>query len=311
MPLPNLQDTLALYLALVEPLQTEKEFEVTEAKVLSFAEGAGRKVQKLLKQKVHKSPEWLHDWSMNRLNTYLEKRQSLVFDSSPVLYMPTKLYKTELEWCQVAARSIWAALNYRQMIFAGEIPTDEIGLDEYKQIYSTCRIPNNKVDQTRTFQDSRHIVVAFENAFYKLVVYEDNSILSENQLTKQLRNVISKDTKVHVAIGLLTTWDRDEWATSYTTLVEDAANKESFEIIESSLFVVCMDSELPQIDMESKAKVTKYILGNDSRKNTANRLYGKLQFVFNRNGIKSIIFERTIVRTEPIAALAQHILKHV
>lgn len=242
LPLSPLYDTLAEYLKSVEPLLPDEQFTATEKVVQEFADGIGQTLQKKLQRRAVLYPNWLSDWWMN---VYLTYRESVVVNLSPALYMPAQNFNNDnLKWCQYTARVIRAALLFKVEIERNKKDEAKRWDDQYDHIYSTCRIPNNGVDKIESYPESRHIVVAYKNGFYELAVYKnDNSaeILTENQLTTQLKLVIANQ-EVKVAIGLLTTWDRENWANSHKTLVQDAVNAGHFERIKKSIFVVCMDS---------------------------------------------------------------------
>ena len=44
------------------------------------------------------------------------------------------------------------------------------------------------------------------------------------------------------SVGILTAGHRDTWSTAFKDLMEDQGNRESFEAIKDSLFVVCLDN---------------------------------------------------------------------
>lgn len=270
-PLPDLQGTLDKLLESVKALQLpDATVTDTERIVLKFAKIEAPGLQQNLKLRADRELNWLMVWSKVK---YLADRNSVVVNSSPALYMPTQQFdKKESNWCQHTARIVRAALLYKNEIINIEKiekakDKNQLDMSQYRYIYSFYRIPKLGEDTVRSSAKARHIVVAYKNAFYKLEVYKQTKqnkndisaeILSENQLTAQLQQVIADHAKEEVAIGLLTTDERNNWANAYKDLVQDRENKKSVETIESSMFVVCMDSKPSDFNQNDIYKIASH-----------------------------------------------------
>lgn len=318
-PLPKLDDTLNKYLRSVQPLLTSEKFQQSKKIVDEFARGQGIQLQRLLKEKADKSENWLADWWTTI--AYLSFRSPVVIYSNPGLYFPTRFFENDFQWCRYASRVIWASLRYKQMIDYNEIPMETAGkypldMAQYQKIFGTCRIPARNVDQLQFNPQSRHIVVAHRNGFFKVPVYEFNSdkFLTENQLTEQLLLILKQNRDQHVPIGMLTSEHRDTLAVAYERLGKDVQNRQSLQEISSALFLVCLDDPVPVIDSNDDFNVASHQLihGGGSKQNSGNRWFDKtLQFIVNRNGINGITYEHSPAEGQPIAVLTDFILKHV
>lgn len=166
LPLPKLEDTADKYLRTVQPLLSEEKFEKTRRIVEDFVTGKGLHLHNLLQKKAEKNENWLSDWWLKY--AYLSYRSPVVIHSNPGLYLPTKFFENEFQWCRYAARVTWASLRYKQMIDYNEIPTEKAGkfpldMSQYKKIFGTCRIPAREMDKLSYNPRSRHIVVAYRN----------------------------------------------------------------------------------------------------------------------------------------------------
>lgn len=166
LPLPRLEDSLQKYLKSVQPLLSADKFKKTSAIVQDFQRGIGAQLHDLLQFKAERSENWLADWWLTV--AYLSYRAPVVIHSNPGLYLPTKFFENEFQWCRFTARCIWASLRYKQMIDHNEIPTERAGkysldMAQYKKIFGTCRIPAREVDEIQYNPKSRHIVVAYKN----------------------------------------------------------------------------------------------------------------------------------------------------
>lgn len=225
LPLPKLEDTLEKYVRSVEPLLPKDKFERTVRLIEDFVKGKGLHLHELLQKKAETNENWLSDWWLKY--AYLAYRSPVVVHSNPGLYLPTKFFENDFQWCRYAARVIWAALRYKQMIDYNEIPVEKAGkftldMNQYKKIYGTCRIPAREVDRLSFNPRSRHIVVAYRNGFYRVPVYLESSdkFLDENQLTEQLLLIIRQNDGDNAAVGLLTTENRDTLAIAYENLIK-------------------------------------------------------------------------------------------
>ncbi|XP_055298484.1 carnitine O-acetyltransferase-like isoform X3 [Sitodiplosis mosellana] len=318
LPLPKLEDTMQKYLKSVQPLLSSEKFLKTAELVEDFKRGIGAQLHDLLEYKASKSQNWLADWWLTI--AYLSWRSPVVIWSNPGLYLPTRFFENDFQWCRFTARCIWATLRYKQMIDYNEIPTEKAGkypldMSQYKKIFGTCRIPAPEVDHIEYNPKSKHIVVAFKNGYYKVTVYEESSdkFLSENQLTEQLL-LILKDSGNNEQVGLLTTEHRDTLATAYENLTQDAVNKASVDAITKSLFVVCLDQPIPVSDPNEDFNLSgsQLIHGGGSKQNSGNRWFNKtLQLIVNRNGMNGINYEHSPAEGQPIAVLTDFILKQL
>ncbi|KJH51527.1 hypothetical protein DICVIV_02264 [Dictyocaulus viviparus] len=72
----------------------------------------------------------------------------------------------------------------------------------YDKLYSTCRIPGDKVDKLMKYGISKHIVVLVDGCIYKVMLCDKkNRIHSINQLAKIFTEVLSRKEKEHGSAG--------------------------------------------------------------------------------------------------------------
>lgn len=94
----------------------------------------------------------------------------------------------------------------------------------------------------------------------------------------------------------------------------DPVNRTSVEAIEESLFVVCLDQEIPVSDPNEDFNLASHQLihGGGSQQNSGNRWFNKtLQIIVNRNGMNGINYEHSPAEGQPVAVLTDSILKHL
>lgn len=86
------------------------------------------------------------------------------------------------------------------------------------------------------------------------------------------------------------------------------------DAIEESLFIVCLDQEIPVSDPNEDFNLASHQLihGGGSQQNSGNRWFNKtLQIIVNRNGMNGINYEHSPAEGQPVAVLTDSILKHL
>ncbi|KAM3959049.1 carnitine O-Acetyl-Transferase isoform 2-T2 [Aphomia sociella] len=323
LPVPKLSDTLNKYLKSVRPHLKDEEFAVTTNLIKSFGAegGVGQKLQALLENRAKEHLNWLEEWWLN--TAYLEYRDPVVVYSSPGLVFPFRKFNTQNDQLKYAAKTLLAALEYKDLIDSDKIPTEMMGknpLDmlQYKKIFGTCRIPGDKRDKL-SFNDSKHVTVIHNNHIFHVDLWgEDNVVLSEDQIVQQLKKVmeLSKIPTAN-AIGILTSENRDAWAKAYQVLTKDKVNRDSLADIEKSIVVLCLDAPVGLWDCKDKnarqnVAAAQTIHGGGSRINGGNRWFDKtVQFIVGADGVTGLTYEHSPAEGQPIAVLTDFIINYI
>ena len=156
---------------------------------------------------------------------------------------------------------------------------------------------------------SNHILVLCRSQFYWFDVLDANSdvIITEKDLAANFKAIIEDAQSTPVreaarsAVGVLSTENRRIWAGLREHLLKDdhghdvPPNRESLQIVDSALFVLCLDDTEPV----GAAKVAANVLSGSYRLEDGvqtgtctNRWYDKLQIIVCKNGSAGINFER-------------------
>jgi carnitine O-acetyltransferase len=126
---------------------------------------------------------------------------------------------------------------------------------QYGRLFGACRVPKLDCDEGRFYPDSRHIVVVSRCQYYWFeVMDEGNNLLLDtdgvgNALASILEdsNLQSDEDVALNSVGVLTAGARDGWAKCRERLCSLApTNAQGISIIDSALFVVCLDNSSPQ-----------------------------------------------------------------
>lgn len=151
--------------------------------------------------------------------------------------------------------------RFQQLVRNTSLPPDTEGkpakplcMFQYTRALGTTRVPKPGRDELQTSMHSRHIVILRKDRVYRLDVMEEGSvsgkeaILSVGQLKQKLTKIMEDAEKVqeYPCITAFTTDNRDVWADYRSRLIElDVKNKKNFNEIETALFVLCLDEEVP------------------------------------------------------------------
>ncbi|KAJ8983433.1 hypothetical protein NQ317_005898 [Molorchus minor] len=319
LPVPKLNQTAEKYIKSVTPFLTGSELSKTKNILQQFSaeNGIGNKLQRLLEQKAQSCENWLEEWWLN--TAYLDYRDPVVIYSSPGLVFPFEDFKNEIERLTYTAQLILAAVDYKLVIDGDKIPIDKMGKDpldmnQYKKIFGTCRIPGEKRDTLEFNSNSRHIIVARNNNFFKVEVLNSvGEVPSLSQLISHLEVILQESKDAGPSIGVLSTENRDNWFQAYEQLVKDAVNRNSVIQIQKSLFLVALDNPMPEISDSRRSMASKqFIHGGGSRGNSANRWFDKtVQFVVGQDGTVGLTYEHSPSEGQPIAVMTDYLVDYI
>ncbi|KAI9258898.1 acyltransferase ChoActase/COT/CPT [Phascolomyces articulosus] len=315
LPIPSLKESCAIYLHSLKPLLTPEQLAQTEKNVSDFLKSdLSRSLQQRLIDIDQASPNnWLEDNFWLR-KAYLEWRDPLMVNSN--WYMlgrddvnhPQDLLVNNgvrpsghFTYYQLhrAAHMIYRGLEYKEKLDVEEIPVDMIKgkpqcMWQHSRIFGITRIPLHHCDTLvqEDLSTCRHIIILVRDQVYQLPVYKKQANdtwerLSPQEIEEQLLAIVSHVLQLEqpqAPIGVLTSWDRDNWAIARNHLLAlDPQNQETARIIESSLFAIGLDDNSHGADTGSWTKTA--FCGHQGLGNGHNRWYDKsLTFVFESNG---------------------------
>jgi carnitine O-acetyltransferase len=191
---------------------------------------------------------------------------------------------------------------------------------QYSRLFGTARIPTENGCQIGQDEDARHIVVLCHGQFYWFDVLDDNSdiIMTGKDLAVNLQVIIDDASEVpnqdaaKGAVGVLSTENRKIWSGLRDVLQreEDSNNSDCLDIVDSALFILCLDYTEPQ----SSADLCMNMLCGTSKiekgvqvGTCTNRWYDKLQIIVCKNGSAGINFEHTGVDGHTVLRFASDV----
>ncbi|XP_055379284.1 carnitine O-acetyltransferase isoform X2 [Condylostylus longicornis] len=316
-PALSLEDTLNKFIKTAQPFLTKAELDETENHIKHFQRGDGKKLQKLLEDAAGSESNWLAERWLRC--AYLEYRDPVCVFSSPGMTFTPQNFKTDDDMLQFAAKAIYANLQYKKQIDDSKLPVVKMGkfeLDnsQFYRIFGTCRLPQKNCDGIEFHHaTSKHIIVMAKNHFFYLPVYTNNGeIIHGDYLAKALTQAWQEAAKLGnaVPIGVLTSDNRDNWASAYEKLVAIKGNHDLVKKVQSALFVVCLDDLVPVSDNNVYEVLSKQLIhGGGSSQNSGNRWFDKcIQVIINRNGVGGFCYEHSPAEGVAIAQMSDNII---
>ncbi|XP_059386301.1 choline O-acetyltransferase-like [Carassius carassius] len=326
LPVPDLQHTLDAYLRSVKHLVSEKQFQKTQAIVETFGMhgGVGERLQKLLLEKRENTENWVFDFWLEDM--YLKNRLALPVNSSPALVFPKQPFRDVKDSLVFAARLILSVSQYKAAVDGKTLLVDvargqkadtPLCMDQYKRLFSSYRQAGLKLDTLITADstsDTGHVIVACKNQFFTLNLMEGSCKLNEADVQGQLEWIYEQTLSAEQKqpdMGLLTTEGRTDWARARDQLLKDPVNRESVELMERCVCVVCLDDPT---DLESSDanRAALMLHGGGHDKNGANRWYDKpLQFVVGADGVCGVVGEHSPFEGIVLVECTEHLLKNI
>lgn len=219
LPVPSLETTAEQLLKSVKALTNDvNEVKDIEGKMQRFLENEGPELQQRLLAR-SQDPEhvnWLeHYWDDA---AYMSYRDSVVVNVSYFYgFAPSK---QKLNLSQYAARVAHYALQFRKLLYDGQLEPDAIGkgkspicMNSYRFLFDACRIPAKPADYvTVQKQDIGHVAVVHRGNWWSIPsTSRDGTPLSVAELEQKIAYILKQPAEEGY-VGLLTTRNRDKWA---------------------------------------------------------------------------------------------------
>ncbi|XP_069055200.1 carnitine O-acetyltransferase b [Lepisosteus oculatus] len=323
-PVPPLAQTLSRYLRALEPHLPSSELEHTRSEALKLGApgGPGERLQGGLERRAQRTNNWISDWWQR--SAYLESRLPLAVHSNPALTLPRQDYSDWRGQLMFAAKLIAGVLDFKAKIDSHTLLVEymrgrPLCMEQYSQIFSSCRVPGPKHDHVILHNRSRrpptHITVVRNYQFFQLEVYNsDGSPLTVGQIHTQLQRIRAQSWKTDKEpMGILTSQHRNTWGQAYNRLLRDKINRESVRAIERGVFTVCLDAPVMRVSEErySSRMAAQMLHGGGTYSNSGNRWFDKtLQFVVGEDGSCGVVYEQAIAEGPPVATLVDHVLDY-
>lgn len=314
LPIPPLEETCANYLSVLKPLQTEREHEKTIQAVESFLKsGSGKSLDTELRKYAETRNSYIEQFWYD---SYLTYDSPVVLNLNPFFLLEDDPFYNEATCVNPQVKRA-VSLTLSSLKFIRALKNETLSVDkqrngkplcmyQYSKLFGASRIPTEEGCVMQSDPNSNHVVVMSKSQFYWFDVLDQNNniIMLEQDLLVNFTSIIQdslstpRNEIAKSSFGVLTTENRRIWAKirNLPTIVSNVNNREILSIIDSALFVICLDDlELSDLDELSKNMLCGLsILDRGVQVGTCtNRWYDKLQIIITRNGKAGINFEHT------------------
>lgn len=314
LPIPKLEETCYNYLSALKPLQTEKEYERTAEAVSKFLkDGTGKHLDQELRTYSESRNSYIEQFWYD---SYLTYDSPVVLNLNPFFLLEDDPFNNESTSLNPQVKRA-ASLTLSSLKFIRALKTETLAPDttrngqplcmyQYSKLFGASRIPTEDGCVMQSDPNSNHIIVMSKSQFYWFDVLDtdNNLIMLEQDLIINFTSIIQDSLKTpsneiaKSSFGVLTTENRRIWAKirNSSTILDNANNHEILSIIDSALFVLCLD-DLVLNDLSDLSKnmlCGLSILDKGVQVGTCtNRWYDKLQIIVTQNGKAGINFEHT------------------
>ena len=210
-----------------------------------------------------------------------------------------------------AASLVVSALCFVRAVRKEELPPDTLKgtplcMYQYSRLFGTARVPTENGCQIAQDSGAKHIVVLCKGQFYWFDVLDDNAdlIMTEKDMALNLQVIVddAEETPIQEAakgaLGVLSTENRKIWSglRDVLTREEDSNNADCLGIVDSALFILCLDYTEPQTSAQLCGNMlcgTSEVVKGVQVGTCTNRWYDKMQIIVCKNGSAGINFEHT------------------
>lgn len=323
LPIAELEDTCRKYLEAVRPLQTRREHADTLAAVREFLKTDGPELQERLKKYANNKSSYIEQFWYD---SYLNYDNPVVLNLNPFFLLEDDPTPARNNQVTRAASLVVSSLSFIRALRKEELPPDRVRgtplcMYQYPRIFSTARIPTESGCVMQSDIHAKHIVVMCHSQFYWFDVLDHNSdiIMTERDLARNLQAIIddAQTTPIQIAaksaVGVLSTENRRVWAQLRDVLTRDgndSNNSECLRIVDTALFVLCLDSTSPKSGAELSMNMlcgTNVVEKGVQVGTCTNRWYDKLQIIVCKNGSAGINFEHTGVDGHTVLRMASDV----
>ncbi|XP_038060397.1 choline O-acetyltransferase-like isoform X2 [Patiria miniata] len=336
LPVPPLHNTLAAYLQSLRATVSREQYAITESLVREFGRpgGPGEYLQMKLLEYAESQANWSNRWWLDDM--YLHNHVSLPLNSNPGMVFPKQHFKDEGQRLRFAAKLISGILDYKVIIDARALPVDRVRhhkpgqplcMEQYYRLFSSYRVPGVVKDSlvspsSSVMPEPEHIIVVCNNQFFVLDVIVNFKRLSEQDLLSQLKRIVDlarEDPAPHT-VGLLTTMGRVEWATARKKLIKASTNRDSLDMIERCIFVLCLDANMGHppaevgkpMDADDEPLAHQMLHGGGTSLNSGNRWFDKtMQFIIGDDGTCGLNYEHSPSEGVAVVQLVEHLLRYI
>ncbi|KAL3467645.1 Choline/Carnitine o-acyltransferase-domain-containing protein [Aspergillus heterothallicus] len=322
LPIPDLESTCRKYLDAVAPLQTPKEQEDTRAAVRDFLKSEGPSLQERLQKYASSKTSYIEQFWYD---SYLNYDSPVVLNLNPFFLLEDDPTPARNNQVTRSASLVVSALSFVRAVRREELSPDTVRgtplcMYQYSRLFGTARVPTENGCVISQDPYAKHIVVMCRGQFYWFDVLDANhdQIMTEKDIAMNLEVILADAEQTPIqeaakgALGVLSTENRKVWSGLRDILTKDehSNNAEGLNIVDTALFVLCLDDTEPHSMSELCANMlcgTNEVVKGVQVGTCTNRWYDKLQIIVCKNGSAGINFEHTGVDGHTVLRFASDV----
>ncbi|KAL3494438.1 Choline/Carnitine o-acyltransferase-domain-containing protein [Aspergillus germanicus] len=322
LPIPDLESTCRKYIDAVAPLQTPKEQEDTRAAVRDFLKAEGPGLQERLQKYASSKTSYIEQFWYD---SYLNYDSPVVLNLNPFFLLEDDPTPARNNQVTRSASLVVSALSFVRAVRREELSPDTVRgtplcMYQYSRLFGTARVPTDNGCVISQDPYAKHIVVMCRGQFYWFDVLDANhdQIMTEKDIAMNLEVILADAEQTPVqeaakgALGVLSTENRKVWSGLRDILTKDehSNNAEALNIVDTALFVLCLDDTEPHSMSELCANMlcgTNEVEKGVQVGTCTNRWYDKLQIIVCKNGSAGINFEHTGVDGHTVLRFASDV----
>ncbi|XP_035891449.1 choline O-acetyltransferase-like isoform X3 [Anopheles stephensi] len=343
-PVPTVEQTMAEYLRVLQPIVTPQQLDRTKAIIKQFSATIGPGLQEYLLARRDAEDNWAYHYWLNDM--YLDNPLPLPINSNPGMVMPPRKFTIVNDLAQFAAQLIDQLMDHKEMLEGGGLKQERAAsreknqplcMAQYYRLLGSCRRPGDPRDSQYLppggEQTDAHVIVCCRKHMYCVAVKAgDRGRLNENELAAQLLHILNEAPclpETESAVGILTTEPRPKWAADRELLLLEERNARNIELIETALVLICIDEPIPLSynargfngspagahyagGRDESNMAHEMIHGGGSAYNTANRWFDKtMQLIICSDGTWGLCYEHSPSEGIAVVQLLEGILKRI
>ncbi|PVH88110.1 carnitine acetyl transferas-like protein [Cadophora sp. DSE1049] len=322
LPIPELEGSTSKYLAALKPLQSPREHAETQQAVEEFLKSEGPELQDRLKKYATGKTSYIEQFWYD---SYLNFDNPVVLNLNPFFLLEDDPTPARNNQVTRAASLVVSALSFVRAVRKEELPPDTVRgqplcMYQYSRLFGTARVPTENGCHIGQDPDAKHIVVLCHGQFYWFDVLDDNSdlIMTEKDVSINLQTIVDDAQQTPIqeaakgALGVLSTENRKVWSGLRDVMTRDEGsnNADCLGIVDSALFILCLDYTEPASGAELCGNMlcgTSQVEKGVQIGTCTNRWYDKLQIIVCKNGSAGINFEHTGVDGHTVLRFASDV----
>ncbi|KAL9122551.1 MAG: hypothetical protein Q9187_000894 [Circinaria calcarea] len=308
LPLPDLDETLDLYLTSASAFLPEDGFKHASDSIQNFRKGSGWQLQKRLMERTQdpQIDSWQHDLQVNGI--YLSRRDPVYpYGIFYGVHLLTDIPHGQAE--RAAVISV-AAYKFKQRINAGKPEQDYLNeepicMKSLRWLFNANRRACVGKDEMCQYPGNDYLIALRRGHIFKVVLISQGENASYIELKAAFEAIIDNSQATLPSVATLSADGRDSWAELRKTVkAVDTRNDELIDLIEAAAFIVCLDDGAPDTPTN---RCNQFLLGDPS-----NRWSDKsLQFVICENGVSAYVCEHSMLDAASLKQINQYISQSI